>query len=85
MKNILENVKIIIFVVNKSIKYLLFRVYNTEQLMIKAATAMAADRMERSELGQKFLIPRPVENSWGRIELSARRELSGNSLSSPLL
>ena len=63
VKIILENVKIVIFVVNKSIKYLLFRVYSTDELMIKAATAMAAARMERSELGQQFLIPRLVENS----------------------
>ena len=33
--------------------------------MIKAATTMAAARMERSESGQQFLIPRPEENSWG--------------------
>ena len=66
MKIILENVKIVIFVVNKSIKYLLFRVYSTDELMIKAATAMAAARMERSELGQQFLILCPVENSWGK-------------------
>ena len=85
VKIILENMKLVIFVVNKSIKYLLFRVYSTDELMIKAVKAMGAARMERSELGQQFLIPRPVENSWGRIELSARRELSGNSLSSPLL
>ena len=34
--------------------------------MIKAAKAMGAARMERSELGQQFLIPRPVENYWGK-------------------
>ena len=66
VKTILENVKIVIFVVNKSIKYLLFRVYHTGKLMIKAATAMAAARMERSESGQQFLILCPVENSWGK-------------------
>ena len=65
MKFILGNVKIVILVVNKSIYYLLFRVYSTEELMIKAATTMAAARMERSESGQQFLIPRPEENSWG--------------------
>ena len=43
VKFILENVKIVIFVVNKYIKYLLFRVYNTEELMIKAATAFFTD------------------------------------------
>ena len=42
VKSILENVKIFILVVNKSINYLLFRVYSTEELMIKAATTMAA-------------------------------------------
>ena len=65
VKSILENVKIFIRVVNKSINYLLFRAYSTEELMIKAATAIAAARMERSESEQKFLIPRPEENSWG--------------------
>ena len=66
MKNIPENLKTFIFVVNKSIKYLLFRVYSTDELMIKAAKGMGAARMERSELGQQVLIPRPVENSWGK-------------------
>ena len=33
--------------------------------MIKAATTMTAARMERSESGQQFFIPRPKENSWG--------------------
>ena len=65
VKYILENVKIFIFVVNKSISYLLFRVYSTEELMIKAATTMAAARMERSETGHQFIIPRPKKNSWG--------------------
>ena len=49
MKNILENVKIFILVVNKSISYLLFRVYSMEELMIKVATTTATTRMERSE------------------------------------
>ena len=66
VKNILENVKILILVVNKSIYYLLFRAYSTEELMIKAATAMVTARMERSESGQQFLIPCPEENSWGK-------------------
>ena len=65
VKYTLENVKIFIFVVNKSISYLLFRVYSTEELMIKAATMMAAARMERLETGHQFIIPRPRENSWG--------------------
>ena len=65
VKYILENVKIFIFVVNKSISYLLFRTYSTEELMRKAATTMAAARMERSETGHQFIIPRPKENSWG--------------------
>ena len=33
--------------------------------MINAASTMAAARMERSVTEQQFLIPRPVENSWG--------------------
>ena len=37
-----------------------------KELMIKAATAMAAARMKRSESGQQFLILCPVENSWGK-------------------
>ena len=66
VKNIPENVKAFIFVVNKSIKYLLFRFYHTDELMIKANKAMRAARMERSELGQQFLIPRPAENFRGK-------------------
>ena len=65
LKHILEKVKIFIFVVNKSINYLLFRVYCTEELMIKAATMMAAANMERSEIGHQFIIPSCKENSWG--------------------
>ena len=65
VENIFETVKIFLFVVNKSISYLLFRAYSTEELMIKAATTMAAARMERSETGHQFIIPRPKENSWG--------------------
>ena len=61
----LGNVKTFIFLVNKSINYLLFRVYSTDELMIKADTTMAAARMERSETGHRFIIPRPRENSWG--------------------
>ena len=51
VKNILEKMKIFILDVNKSINYLLFRVYSTKELMIKAATTIAAARMERSESG----------------------------------
>ena len=58
VKYILENVKIFIFVVNKSICYLLFRVYSMEELMIKTPTTTAATRMERSESGLQFLILR---------------------------
>ena len=43
MNSIPENLKRILVVV---ISYLLFRVYSTEQLMINAATKMAAVRME---------------------------------------
>ena len=48
VKVIFENVKNPLLVVNKSISYLLIRVYSTEQLMINAASTMAAARMERS-------------------------------------
>ena len=34
--------------------------------MKSAATVMASSRMDRSESGQQFLIPRPKENSWGK-------------------
>ena len=60
-----ENMKSFLFVVEISISYLLFRVYSTEQLMINAASTMAAARMERSVPEQQFIIPRPKENSWG--------------------
>ena len=66
MKNIPGNVKTFIFVVNKSIKYLLFRFYTTDELMIKADVAMRTARTERSELGHQFMIPYPEENSWGK-------------------
>ena len=62
VKHILENVKIFLFVVNKSIYYLLFRVYSTEELMIKAATTTAATRIERLDSGLQFLILRLREN-----------------------
>ena len=61
--NIPENVKNILFFVTYFISYLLFRVTSTEQLMINAASTMAAARMERSLPEQQFLIPRPKENS----------------------
>ena len=66
VKNIPGNVKTFIFVVNKSIKYLLFRFYTTDELMIKADEVMRTARTERSELGQQFMIPRPEGNSWGK-------------------
>ena len=66
VKNIFGNVKIFIFVENISIKYLLFRFYSTEELMIKADEVMGTARTERSELGQQFMIPCLKENSWGK-------------------
>ena len=69
MGNIPETMKIVIFVVSKSIKYLLFRDYSTEELMINTATTTAAARIERSESGEQFLIPRPEENSCGKEQL----------------
>ena len=64
MKNISEivkyisgNVKSLILVVNIFIKYVLFRFYSTEELMTKAEETMRTARMERSELGQQFMIP----------------------------
>ena len=52
VKNIPGNVKTFIFVVNRFIKYLLFRFYSTDKLMIKEDAAMRAARAERSELGK---------------------------------
>ena len=66
MKNIPGNVETFILVVNKSIKYLLFRFYRTKELMIKSDEVMRTARTEKLELGQKFMIPRPEENSWGK-------------------
>ena len=63
--NIPENVKNFLFFVTTSISYFLFRVYSTEQLMIKATSTMSAARMERSVPEQQFIVPRPKENSWG--------------------
>ena len=59
-----ENVKLFLFFVNKYIS-LLFRVYSTDQLMTNVASTMLKARMERSNTEQQFLIPRPVEYSWG--------------------
>ena len=66
VKSILRTLKSVIFVVNKSIRYLLFRFYSTEELMVKADETMIATRKERSEQGQQFMIPFPRENSWGK-------------------
>ena len=65
INNIPETVKNILFLVKTFISYIMFRVYRTEEIMVKAASAMAAARMERSLPEQLFLIPRPKENSWG--------------------
>ena len=67
--NIHETVKNILLFVTYFTSYLLFRVTSTEQLMINAASAMAASRMERSLPEQQFLIPRPKENSWGHLRV----------------
>ena len=80
VKFILEKVKTFLFVVNKSLSYLLFRVYSADELMIEAVVTTAATRMERSESGPRFLIFRLRENSWGKEQASTRRELSENSL-----
>ena len=66
VKSILRTLKSVIFVVNKSIRYLLFRFYSTEELMVKADETMIAARKERSEQGQQFMIPCPRVNSWGK-------------------
>ena len=56
-KNNLFFVKILF--VKPFISCILFRVYRTEEMMVRAASAMAAARMERSLPEQQFLIPRP--------------------------
>ena len=61
-----ENVKNIIFVVYKYIKYLLFRFYSAEEMMVNTADTMRTIRNKRLEQKQPVLIPRPVENSWGK-------------------
>ena len=73
VKFIPENVKT--FFVNKTISYLLFRVYSMEELMIKAATTMAAVRMERAEVEQQFIIPCPRENSWGHKRVLDKKKI----------
>ena len=75
VKNIPEDVKIFIFIVNISIKYLLFRFYTTDKFMIKADKVMRAARMERSELGQQFLILRSAENSWGKDQVLDKEKI----------
>ena len=77
MENIPETVKIVIFVVSKSIKYLLFRGYSMEELIINAAMMTAAARMVRSESGQQFLIPSPKENSWGKEQALDKERIIG--------
>ena len=49
VENVPENVKIVILVVNKSINYLLFRVYSTEELTIKAATTTATGWIDQRQ------------------------------------
>ena len=51
LKNTSGNMKSFIFVVNISIRYLLFRFYSTEELMIRADKTMRTVRTESSELG----------------------------------
>ena len=51
------------------ISCVLFRVYRTEEMMVRAASAMAAARTERALPQQQFLIPRPKENSWGNLRV----------------
>ena len=66
--NILTTVKnnlslVNLYFVKPFISYILFRIYRTEEIMVNAASTMAAARMERSLPEQQFLIPRPTENS----------------------
>ena len=67
MKNILVFVNLDF--VKSFISNVLFRIYRTEEMMVNAASTMAAARMERSLPEQQFLIPRPKENSWGHLRV----------------
>ena len=82
VKNILRNVKYIIFVVNKSINYLFFRFYSTEELMVNADSTMRAARNKRSEQEQQFMIPPHRRIPGVKMEHSTRRESFVSSLDS---
>ena len=62
VKNILENVKIFIFVVNKSIRYLLFRVYSTEDLMKKENSWGHKCVLDKEKIIREFVGFTPVMN-----------------------
>ena len=65
LDNILTTVKKHFFCVKLIPNNVSFRIYHTDKMMLNAATTMAAARSERSYPEQQFLIPRPMENSWG--------------------
>ena len=58
INNIPETVKYILSFVKPLISYVMFRVYRTEEMMIKAESAMAACSMEKSIIEQQVLILR---------------------------
>ena len=51
------------------------RVYRTEEMMVRAASAMAAARTERALPQQQFLIPPPKENSWGNLRVLDKKNI----------
>ena len=57
------------------ISFVLFRVYRTEEMMVRAASAMAAARTERALPQQQFLIPPPKENSWGNLRVLDKKNI----------
>ena len=60
-----------------------FRIYRTDEMMLKAATTMAAARSARSYPEQQFLIPRPKENLWGHRWVLDKETSSAHLLDSP--
>ena len=65
-----------LIIVNSVTSNVSFRIYRTDDMMLKAATTMASARSERSFPEQQFLIPRPKENSWGHRRYYLKKLLS---------
>ena len=76
--NVLTTVKkhfcVNLIIVNTVTSDVLFRIYRTDDMMLKAATTMASARSERSFPEQQFLI-RPKENSLGHRRVLAKENI----------